>query len=622
VGRDIDFAAFASGLLDLLCVANTDGYFQWLSPRWTELLGWSSEELMAKRFLDFVHPDDLEDTLAEVEKLADGLPTISFENRYRCKDGSWRWIEWNTQPQPDGTLYAVARDITDKRAALRDLERTLTKLDLAEKLANSGHWRVDLVAGTVTWSPQVYAIHGLDPAAHVPDLESGINAYHPEDRERVSACIQAAADEKAPFDFELRLVRADNGQVRIVRSIGEPELDAHGEVIGIFGVFQDITEPRLLRDRLMQAEKMAGVGTLAAGVAHEINNPLSYIQTNALALAEELEAIAGTSPSSRLRDMGEMVREIEDGTRRIRRIVQGLKTFSRTSETQVEEVHFGLVLETAERLCMNEIRHRAELVREIAEHTPPVLADESQLVQVAVNLLVNAAQAIPENGREHRIVARAGAVDEDHVFFEIQDDGVGMSEDVLRQAFSPFFTTKPQGVGTGLGLAVSHGIVTRFGGTIVACSAPGKGTVVRVVLPRATAPAPAAAVSAESAPALPKARVLVIDDDARVARSIKRLLQKHEVVLETDPEAALGRLRTEDWDVVLCDLMMPRMGGATIYRTLASERPEIAERFVIVTGGAFTAEAKQLLEENQLPVVEKPIDPIALRATIAELVDR
>ncbi|MEM1414470.1 MAG: ATP-binding protein [Myxococcota bacterium] len=380
------------------------------------------------------------------------------------------------------TLEHLAAIVTEALVLRRDRlvsDRRARLLAAAEELAAIGHWRVDLARQTLFWSDQVYRIHGLDPATYTPTLEAAIEAYHPDDRDLVARSVERCIAEREPADFEARIVRPD-GSVRLVRAMGVSE-GAGAEAVGIFGVFHDITERKELRDRLTQAEKLASIGTMAAGVAHEINNPLTYVKVNALTLAEEMEAWMGDRPSGRLVGLHELVEEIRDGAERIERIMGGLKVFSRRSEGRREEVDLERVVQLAQRLCANELRHAARFELEV-EAPARVTADETQLVQVAVNLIVNACQAMEGDAEANLVRARIGRAG-DRAFLVVSDTGAGMSEDVRRQLFTPFFTTKERGVGTGLGLAITHGIVTSFGGTIDVASELGSGTSFRIELP-------------------------------------------------------------------------------------------------------------------------------------------
>ncbi len=254
---------------DLLCVAGTDGYFKTLNRAWEDTLGWSRADLLAQPYLSFVHPADIDTTLEAAAGLARGVDAVDFENRYRCKDGSYRWLQWRTRPGADGLLYAVVRNITNRRATEETVRSRTRMLELAEEVAQVGHWRLDLAAGVLTWSREVHRIHGLDPDRDpVPPLDQAIASYHPDDRAKVSRYVQDAIEEKRGFDFVLRLIRAD-GQTRFVSSKGRCELDPSGSVTALFGVFQDMTdrlrhETALKRLHEITSEPTAGLDRKAS----------------------------------------------------------------------------------------------------------------------------------------------------------------------------------------------------------------------------------------------------------------------------------------------------------------------------------------------------------------------
>jgi CheY-like chemotaxis protein len=272
----------------------------------------------------------------------------------------------------------------------------------------------------------------------------------------------------------------------------------------------------------------------------------------------------------------------------------------------------------------NEIRHGARLVKDFAP-VPDVVANEARLGQVFLNLLLNAVQALPEGRSERneiRIVVRSPTAE--RVVVEVHDNGVGIPAHVRARIFEPFFTTKPIGVGTGLGLAICHGIVTSLGGTLSVESEPGHGSVFRVELPAArstTGVTPTVGV-VDAPPQLASptvhGRILVIDDEAAVCSSLQRLLAgEGDVVTVTSAREALELIGSgERFDVLLCDVMMPGMDAPALYEELLEVAPAQAERMVFMTGGAFTARARDFLERVPNARVDKPFDVAALRALV------
>jgi signal transduction histidine kinase len=399
------------------------------------------------------------------------------------------------------------------------------------------------------------------------------------------------------------------------------------------------SEHRELQARLAQTDRLTSLGTLAAGVAHEINNPLAYVLLNIGYISEELSKVfpdgadgVGKQSDERINEVLVALEHARNGAERIRDIVRNLKTFSRPEDDTCAPLNVVQVLDSTLAMITNEVRHRTRLVREF-EPTPDVVANEARLGQVFLNLLLNAVQALPEDrceANEIRVVVKPGP--QDKVFIEVHDNGVGIAPQVRGRIFEPFFTTKPVGIGTGLGLAICHGIVTSLGGSLMVQSEVGKGSVFRIELPAAaaaTVEATAARARRASAPAAspisrPRGRVLVVDDEPVVCVALERLLSSEgEVVAVTSAREALARIQSgESFDVILCDLMMPDMDGQSVYEELAMTAPMQAERIIFVTGGAFTMRAHDFLARVPNTRLSKPFNVDSLlelvRARMAE----
>jgi CheY-like chemotaxis protein len=277
-------------------------------------------------------------------------------------------------------------------------------------------------------------------------------------------------------------------------------------------------------------------------------------------------------------------------------------------------------------MAFHEIKHRARVVKDFGE-IPPVAADEARLGQVFINLFVNAAQSIPEgqvDKNEIRIITKTDA--SGRAVVEVRDTGRGIPADILSHIFDPFFTTKVIGEGTGLGLSICHNIVTDLGGEIVAESETGKGTTFRVVLPSASLESeprePKKEVVASPPPAGRRGQVLVVDDNPMIGRTLRRVLaDEHDVTVLTDGQQALDLLLGGKWfDVILCDLMMPNVTGMDLYAELSCALPQIVDRIVFITGGAFTPAGRGFLDSVPNQRLEKPFAPQSLRALVRGLV--
>jgi nitrogen-specific signal transduction histidine kinase/CheY-like chemotaxis protein len=383
---------------------------------------------------------------------------------------------------------------------------------------------------------------------------------------------------------------------------------------------RDLGERRELQAQLVQADRLAAVGTLAAGVAHEINNPLAYVLLNLEYMLRELPKLAGDA--ERLPRLVERLAEARHGAERVSSIVRDLRAFSREDRDERAPVDLRLVLTSAAKVAEPEIRARGRLLEKY-EHVPPIHANGARLEQVFLNLLINAAQALPPSGggEVRASLYRRGT----RVVVEIADTGAGIPAELLDRVFDPFFSTKPIGAGTGLGLPICHSIVTSLGGEISVQSEVGKGSTFHVSLPlvdaaeKLTTPAPISPPVATS----DRARVLVIDDELPVASMLSRVLaEQHDVRLATCARDALALLEEQDFDVVLCDLLMPGMSGMDLYRELALLRPGAERRMVFMTGGAFTPRAAEFLARVDNPRIEKPFDLSRMRRIVRELTER
>jgi CheY-like chemotaxis protein len=364
---------------------------------------------------------------------------------------------------------------------------------------------------------------------------------------------------------------------------------------------------------------MVAVGTLSAGVAHEINNPLAAIIGNLdLALRDLGDVLDDQGGHVGLLRIREELVDARDAADRVRKIVRDLRVFSRGEDEQPGPVDVEHVMESTLRMAYNEIRHRGRLSKSYGG-VPPVEASEARLGQVFLNLLMNAAQAMPEDRaatNEIKVTTRAQGP---WVFIEISDTGSGIPPELMKRLFTPFVTTKPVGVGTGLGLSICHRIVTGFHGEISVDSVLGKGTTFRIALPLARAPLSQNARQAPpSSMARRRGRILVVDDEPLVAKVVSRALSAdHEVIgLERSTEALALLLSGERFDVILCDLMMPEMSGMDFYQELCTHAPQQAAVIVFLTGGAFTPRARRFLDEVPNRWLEKPFDPAQLSALV------
>jgi signal transduction histidine kinase/CheY-like chemotaxis protein len=355
------------------------------------------------------------------------------------------------------------------------------------------------------------------------------------------------------------------------------------------------------QEALHRAEKLAALGQFAAGVAHEVNNPAAVVNANLLFLSE--------AESDSLTDDGRAaLRESIQSVRRITSIVRQLLDAGRLAASR--EAGSSIALRPIGEGAVSAARARFGKRVRVTNLVPEgVFASghEGVLAQVVVNLVTNGVQSIPDHRSDGHVVLRAEVAGE-RVVLTVEDNGVGMDADVLRRAFEPFFTTKPFGSGTGLGLAVSRGLIMSLGGDLRLESAPGQGTRATVELARAPSPGRPADRGAVPAPS-PRRSILIVDDEAAVLSALRRLLEpRYRVELASGVDEALARVEAQPFDLVLCDVMMPAGGGERLYRILLGELPAAARRVVFFTGGAVTDAARQFLASQPQPILYKPLD--------------
>ncbi len=367
---------------------------------------------------------------------------------------------------------------------------------------------------------------------------------------------------------------------------------------------------------------MVALGFLAGGVVHQINNALTPMRLS-LGRLTSFELSRRPLAAESLHRI-ELLQDAREGVARIERVLRELKAFSHMDDGPSLPLDISALLQVAVGLAAHEIRHRARLICDFAP-TPPVQAKPAELRQVFLNLLINAAHAIPEGEaylNEIRVMTRTD--DEGRALIEIADTGSGMRSEVIVRIFEPFFTTCADGTGLGLGLAISRDVIAALDGEITIDSVVGKGTTVRITLPASAAlvshPVPNNSAEPPSFERSQRRRILIVDDDRPVAAAIALELEAHDIVVASSGREALEILRRDkNFDMILCDLMMPEVSGIDVYESLRLVAPTLISRVILMTGGAFTVRARQFLSRVDVRVVEKPFDAGQLHALVQAL---
>ena len=406
-----------------------------------------------------------------------------------------------------------------------------------------------------------------------------------------------------------------------------------GEPGAMVLLFEDQTEKRRLQEQLLQSEKMSAIGQLIAGVAHDLNNPLASVVGFSDLLGE-----AGDVPPR----LAEPLAVIRQEAERASAIVRNLLSFARRQEGERQLQSIRPILESTHQLLKNQLMAaRIELTLTFEPGLPEVEVHANQIKQVFVNIINNAAQAITalraRGGTGGGRIEIATKCEPDGLSVNISDDGPGIPEDVVPRVFEPFFSTKSEGEGTGLGLSICLGIVKEHGGNITVDpggAGSGRGATFTVELPTGVhaglapsgAPTDGAPVAPTPPPAIPerpeRLRVLVVDDEPHILHYMQATLESwgHEVVLARDGSQALKRALIQPFDLIICDLRMPRLGGREMFHTLARMHPSVADRIIFATGDTVRGDTLQFLEELGRPFLQKPFKLDALRRVLAGVV--
>ncbi|NVB83013.1 MAG: PAS domain-containing protein [Kofleriaceae bacterium] len=520
----------------------------------------------------------------------------------------------------DSDDAAKPRSAEEVAEALRRSEHHLAA---AQRITHCGSWELDLGdlsdidGNSLVWTDEVFRIFGYEPGAIAVTNESFYRAVHPDDRERVRAAIHAAIETGAPCSLEHRVIRPD-GSVRFVHEESELVCDASGRPIRMIGTVQDITVQRHTEAQLVFSDRMASLGQMAGGIAHEINNPLTAVVANLDLIARTLKKMDGITPA-----LLEQVADAVEGADRVREIVRDLSAFAKADEAKTV-VDVIAVIESSLRLATHELKHRANVVRDYAGIVL-VVGNEARLGQLFLNLLRNAAAAIAEGDPDNHEVRISVKTDEarGRVVIRVADTGAGIAPEHHARIFEPFYTTNP-GVGTGLGLSICQRIVSALGGKLTFTSELGRGSEFVVELAAPTNLLRPRGMPSGSRPPLNRprrARVLVIDDEPPITTALEHQLgEYHDITTANEPLAALELIREDaGFDVILCDLMMPRLTGLDLYKSLDTP---LASKMVLMTGGAFPHELRDLMARTSVATVVKPFELDELLRVISAVIAR
>jgi PAS domain S-box-containing protein len=607
---------------EILGVANADGFFESSNPAWRSVLGWSSEELSTIPFLDLVHPDDLTKTLAGFEALQRGEPALRFENRYRRKDGAYRWLSWVAVPDGD-KFYCSARDITEEVAAETERDRIF---EISHDLFGVATFDGRLKSINPAWS----AALGRPEAEILARPFSDI--IHPDDLAATAAVVATLQSGQPAHQFHVRLLKSDGEAIPFAWSAVP---DAAPESGLFYTVGRDITEETAaaaqlaaVRDALRQSQKMEAVGQLTGGIAHDFNNLLAGI-------AGSLELIQKRIASQGLTGFDRHLGIAQASTQRAAALTQRLLAFSRRQTLDPKALDVNRLISGVEDLIRRTVGPAIEVAIVGAIGLWVTKIDGSQLENALLNLAINARDAMPDGGRitietankwlDDRASKERDLPPGQYISVCVTDTGTGMTPEVIERAFEPFYTTKPLGQGTGLGLSMIHGFVRQSGGQVRIYSELGHGTTMCLYLPRFAGDAEAEKPG-DSEYGLEPGQgetVLVIDDEEAIRMLISDVLEEagYRVLEAHDGPSGLKILQSETRiDLLISDVGLPGgFNGRQVADAARQTRPEL--KVLFVTGYAENAVVGNGHLDPGMQVITKPFQMTAFALRVREIIE-
>lgn len=565
---------------DLLCILDFDGKIVELSQFWEALTDFPRQDLISHPLIEFLNPEDRTKSLSTMATLARESAATKLVNRFRARYGSDIWLRWSLSSDTESQrIYGIASVITESSAAVtEDLRRTNHILNSIISASPHAIIAVDRERNVRIWNPSAEKMFGWSSEEVIGGRVPFVTDAQRQDSDSFN---QRALEGETFTNFEVQRARRDGTLLDLLVSAA-PTYDDKRRIDGFLTVATDVSALKTLEKQLLRTQRLESVGSLASGIAHDLNNVLAPIRMALDLLSEKLK----DDPAS-MRTLETLDGCVARGANLIKHVL----TFARGVEGERATVQLRHLVKEMEDVIAQTLPKSVKMTTDVSRELWAVAADATQMHQVLMNLVLNARDAMPGGG-SLRVIAKNIVVDESgvpqnpdaspgpYVFIEVADTGMGIPPEIHRKVFEPFFTTKQTGKGTGLGLSTVAAIVRNHGGFINLYSELGRGTSFKIYLPAVQDQTDAAAVAIPKLPPMGNGElILLVDDEASVRDIAKLTLETHGYkVLEAQDGAegvAVFALHRNELRLVISDMDMPVMNGAAMIKSLVRINPDI-----------------------------------------------
>mgnify|MGYP001344902418 CR=1 FL=1 len=593
--------------------------------------------LGACRALDYERPELLGMGVLDVDRDMDAATwhshwqqvhrqgSLLFTSHHRTRQGRTFPVEISAnyfEHQGRQYILAMVRDISERARMEEALARSHANLLVAQRIAKLGSWEWDIASGRLSWSDEAYRIFGVTPQQFTPTYDAFLELLPDKDRQALQEAVEQALQEDQDYAIEHRVIRADGSQAWVYEK-GEVVRDDAGAAMRMHGTIQDISERKAMEARELQADKMAAMGLLASGIAHDFNNILTPIMMHTQLALQDME------PDN---PVANRLLQVSKAADRAAALVRQILDFSHQGKHEAQPANFTPIIKEAIKFFKTSMPANITIKQEINTEHDGLLADPTQLLQVIMNLGINAMHAIGEQQGELTIRLEESKAPPDHrpdpqspgtwLKLSVIDTGCGIAPDNIPRLFDPFFTTKEKGHGTGMGLSVVHGIITRHGGVIQVHSTPGKGTTIEVLLPGLSFDSEDMATEMNR-PVGGNEHLLLVDDDPAVLRAEADTLTSLGYTVTTAPggQEALAMVQAEPaaYDLLITDYNMPKLKGTDLALAVKELRSDLP--IILCTGYTSKLDESAAMALGISALLLKPLRRNDFAATIRRILD-